>query len=107
MSYINKHEQKLIKRRAEVVRKPSYAELLVRLDSQAEEANKLIAKSESKAQHWFDVANEAEAENEGLRKQIAALESRVAELEAENARLLRRATRRQGKRKGQEWEVDE
>lgn len=104
MSYINKHEQKLIKRRPELVRKPSYAELLTRLDGQAEEANKLIAKSEAKAQHWFDVANQVAAENEGLRKQIASLESKVSDLQAEVNRLSRKVTKKQGKRKGQEWE---
>lgn len=96
MSYINKHEQELIKRRPELVRNLSYTELLTRLDSQAAESNQLIARSESRAQHWFEVACGVTSENGELR-------ARVAELERENTRLRKLVKPKAGKKRD-EWE---
>ena len=104
MSYINKNEQKLIKRRPALVRNLSYAELLIRLDSQAAEANQLIAKSEAKAQHWYEIVCEYAAENGLLTEQICERDWRISELQAEVDRLRKKVSRKSGKRKGEEWE---
>lgn len=103
MSYINKNEQRLIRRRPALARKLSYAELLTRLDTQAEEGNQLIAKSESKAQHWFDIAGQLATENDELREQVAELKRQGEALEAEIERLRRKVVKKAGKRKGEEW----
>lgn len=104
MSYINKNEQKLITRRPQLARNLSYAELLTRLDTQAAEANALIAKSESKAQHWFEIASGYASENGELLEQAIERDRRIRELEAEIERLRRKVVKRAGKRKGEEWE---
>lgn len=106
MSYINPKTLKHQKRRPSV-RHVTPEEAIEQANKVVDEANDKIARQMANARAWENVAAGLYEENEGLRKQIATLESRVAELEAENARLLRRATKRQGKHKGQEWEVDE
>jgi predicted RNase H-like nuclease (RuvC/YqgF family) len=104
MSYVNKHEQRLVTRRPELVRNLTYTELLTRLDTQAAEANRLIAKSEAKAQHWFEIVNEYAAENGELLEGLIERDRRISELEAEVDRLRKKVSRKSGKRKGEEWE---
>lgn len=107
MSYINRERLNHTMRRPSKTRVTPGQAKIIDLNALVDEHNDRVALIMTHKDHWEKQAWEMYEDNVKLTQQIAALESRVAELEAENARLLRKATKRQGKHKGQEWEVDE
>lgn len=103
MSYVNQQNLKLQKRRHSIQR-VTPEEAIAQVNEVVDKANDQIARAVAYAGAWEGVATGLYQENEELRQQVEKLEQERDELKAENNRLSRKVTKKQGKRKGQEWE---
>lgn len=103
MSYFDQDKLKLQKRRPSITRLTP-EEAINSINKIADEANERIARALAHCKAWEQVANNLYLENEGLREQIAELNRQNEALEAENARLRKKVTRKAGKHKDEEWD---
>lgn len=96
MSYVNK-DFKLKKRRHPTQHVIPEAVTVDKLNAVVDEANDKIARAVAYSKNLEEQVTILFNENKELRGQVASLEK-------ENARLRKQASRKAGKRKGEEWE---
>src|SRR5262245_12382246 len=101
MSYIDQ-SLKMQKRR-HPVKQVTAEEAIAELNRVVDLSNDQIARIRAYADHWELIAQNLYKENETLRQLVVGLETKRNELQAENERLRKKVTKRQGKHKGEEW----